>query len=70
LLGILAGFGTVVMSAGLLNGGMNDTLTDLGGPGYRVILPIWAFALSRVFRSRAATGEAGAASATAGPAPA
>lgn len=52
-LGIVAGVGTVVMAAGLLRSGVNDTLTYVGGIGYQVVLPLWAYLLGRVFRDRA-----------------
>ena len=52
-LGIVAGLGTVFMSIGLLLGGMNHTLTWVGGIGYQVVLPVWAFLLGRVFRAHA-----------------
>jgi hypothetical protein len=54
LLGIVAGAGTVVMSVGLLLGGVSHTLTWTGGIGYQIVLPIWAYLLGRVFRARAA----------------
>lgn len=53
LLGIVAGTGTVVMSIGLLLGGVSHALTWTGGIGYQVVLPIWAFLLGRVFTARA-----------------
>ena len=56
-LGIVAGLGTVVMSIGLLLGGVNHVLTYVGGVGYQVLLPVWAFFLGRVFRRTAATAE-------------
>lgn len=55
LLGVVAGLGTVVMSAGLLASGVNDPLTYIGGIGYQVVLPIWAFLLGRIFATRAGT---------------
>ena len=61
VLGIVAGAGTVVMSIGLLLGGVNHPLTWSGGIGYQIVLPIWAYLLGRVFRARAqvvrSTGE-------------
>ena len=42
------------MSVGLLLGGVNHPLTYLGGVGYQIVLPGWAWLLSRVFRQRAA----------------
>jgi hypothetical protein len=65
ILGIVAGLGTVVMSAGLLLGGVNHTLTYIGGLGYQVALPIWAFVLSRVFSARAVATEGAMASSSA-----
>jgi hypothetical protein len=60
LFGIVAGTGTVVMSIGLLLGGLNHPLTYAGGIGYQVVLPIWAYLLGRVFRTRATmAGSAG-----------
>ena len=53
LLGIVAGVGTVVMSIGLLLGGISHPLTYTGGVGYQILLPIWAAFLARVFRARA-----------------
>lgn len=60
LLGTVAGTGTVVMSIGLLLGGVNHPLTYAGGIGYQVMLPIWAYLLGRVFQARAGpTGSTG-----------
>jgi hypothetical protein len=53
-LGIVAGVGVVVMAAGILRGGYLDDLRNVGGVGYQIVLPIWAFLLGRVFRSRVA----------------
>jgi len=52
LLGVVAGTGTVVMSIGLVLGGLYHPLTYTGGIGYQVVLPIWAFLLGRVFQAR------------------
>ena len=52
-LGVVAGVGTVVFSIGLLLGGVNHPLTYVGGVGYQIVLPVWAWLLSRVFRRRA-----------------
>jgi hypothetical protein len=54
ILGIAAGVGTVLMSIGLLLGGMDHVLSWTGGLGYQLVLPAWALLLSRVFRSHAA----------------
>ena len=53
LLGIVAGTGTVLVSIGLLLGGLSHPLASVGGVGYLVVLPVWAYLLGRVFRSRA-----------------
>jgi hypothetical protein len=53
VLGIVAGTGTVLLSIGLLLGGLGHPLSAVGGIGYQVVLPIWAFLLARVFRARA-----------------
>jgi hypothetical protein len=53
LVGILAGTGTVLMSIGLLLGGLGHPLALAGGVGYGLVLPIWAFLLGRAFRARA-----------------
>ena len=52
-LGIVAGAGTVLLSLGLLLGGLSHPLSAVGGVGYQVGLPIWAFMLARVFQARA-----------------
>jgi len=52
-LGVAAGVGTIVMSIGLLLGGVNHPLSYVGGVGYQIVLPVWAWLLSRVFRQRA-----------------
>jgi hypothetical protein len=61
-LGVLAGLGTIGLAAGLLIGGMSHALTTIGGLGYQLVLPVWAFLLGRVFRQRAreAAGTGGA----------
>ena len=53
VLGIIAGAGTVALSVGLLLGGMSHPLVSAGGIGYMIVLPVWAFLLSRVFQGRA-----------------
>ena len=52
-LGIVAGTGTVLMSIGFLLGGLTNTLALVGGVGYGLVLPIWAYLLGRVFTARA-----------------
>lgn len=53
-LGALCGVGYILFAAGLLFGGVNHPLTYLGGVGYQVAFPIWAFLLSRHLRALAA----------------
>jgi hypothetical protein len=55
VLGIVAGLGVLVMAVGVLRGGYSDMLTNVGGVGYQILLPLWAFLLSRVFGERAQT---------------
>lgn len=63
-LGIVAGSGTVLLSVGLLLGGVNHPLASIGGLGYMVVLPVWAFLLGRVFQARARAEGASSAAAT------
>jgi len=51
-LGVLSGVGVMVFAAGLLLGGGTHPLTYVGGVGYAVLLPIWAYLMSRELRSR------------------
>jgi hypothetical protein len=53
LLGVLTGLGVAIMAIGLLHGGYADMLTNVGGIGYQILLPIWAFVLGRIFGARA-----------------
>jgi len=48
--GAVAGVGVVLYAAGLLLGGVTHPLTFVGGVGYQVLLPIWAFLLARRWR--------------------
>ena len=52
-LGIVAGVGVVVMAVGILRAGYQDMLTNVGGVGYQILLPVWAWRLSTVFRAAA-----------------
>ncbi|HEY2916587.1 MAG TPA: hypothetical protein VGI98_05160 [Candidatus Limnocylindrales bacterium] len=63
-LGIVTGAGLVVMAIGLIQGGYSSLWANVGGSGFQIVLPVWAFLLGRVFGARAA------AAATAAPAPA
>lgn len=49
-LGVLSGLGFVVLGIGLLVGGVDHPLTYVGGIGYEVALPIWAFLMARLLR--------------------
>ena len=51
-LGVLSGLGFVGLAIGLLFGGMDHPLTYLGGIGYEIVLPIWAFLMARLLVSR------------------
>jgi len=53
-LGALCGAGFILFAAGLLMGGVSHPLTYLGGVGYQIAFPIWAFLLSRHLRALAA----------------
>ncbi len=52
-LGVATGIGFVVLAIGLLLGGQNHPLTYVGGIGYEIILPIWAFLMARRLGRRA-----------------
>jgi hypothetical protein len=52
--GAVTGAGVVLYAVGLLLGGVTHPLTYLGGVGYQVLLPIWAFLLYRRWRDLAA----------------
>jgi hypothetical protein len=59
-LGAVCGVGYIVFAGGLLLGGVNHPLTYLGGVGYQIMFPIWAFLLGRRLRALAAgRGSAG-----------
>jgi hypothetical protein len=47
-LGAIGGLGFVVFGIGLVRGGVSDPLTYLGGIGYQVLFPIWAFLFARL----------------------
>ena len=53
-LGVLSGIGFVVLGIGLLLGGVNHSLAYVGGIGYQIVFPIWAFLMGRLL---AATGS-------------
>lgn len=47
-LGVVTGIGFVALAIGLLLGGQDYPLTYLGGIGYELVLPIWAFLMARL----------------------
>jgi hypothetical protein len=49
-LGVVSGLGVVVFAGGLLLGGVNHPLTYVGGVGYQIGLPIWAFLMARLLK--------------------
>jgi hypothetical protein len=51
-LGALSGLGFVVFGLGLLRGGVNDPLSYVGGIGYQILFPIWAFLFARLLGLR------------------
>jgi hypothetical protein len=51
-LGALSGLGFIVFGLGLLHGGVNDTLTYIGGIGYQILFPIWAYLFARLLGTR------------------
>jgi hypothetical protein len=53
-LGVLGGLGFIVFAAGLLLGGVNHPLTWLGGVGYQLLFPVWAFLIGRLISRRVA----------------
>ena len=56
-LGAATGAGIVVFSIGLLLGGMDHPLTYVGGIGYSLLLPAWAWFMARLFANLAAPGQ-------------
>lgn len=59
-LGALTGAGTVVIGIGLLLGGVDHPLTWVGGLGYQILWPVWAFLLGRNFRRAGSESVTGA----------
>lgn len=45
--GVVSGIGFVIFAIGMLLGGLSHPLTYLGGIGYQVAFPIWAFLMAR-----------------------
>ncbi len=54
-LGVVAGIGSAFVGLGLLLGGMQHPLSYLGGLGYLIVFPIWAFLMARLLRGIAWT---------------
>jgi hypothetical protein len=54
-LGVVTGIGFALLGLGLLLGGENHPLSYLGGIGYELVLPIWAFLMARLLGGIAAT---------------
>jgi hypothetical protein len=52
--GAITGAGVVIYAAGLLLGGVGHPLTFVGGVGYQILLPVWAFLLARLWQARVA----------------
>jgi hypothetical protein len=46
-LGVAAGLGFVFLPIGLILGGVDHPLTYVGGIGYSIVLPVWAFLMGR-----------------------
>jgi hypothetical protein len=57
-LGVVSGLGIVVFAIGLLLGGLNHPLTYVGGFGYQIVFPIWAFLMAGELRASPATTAA------------
>lgn len=53
-LGLVAGLGVAAFSTGMLLGGVEHVLTYVGGIGYQVLLPLWAFFMARLLARRTA----------------
>ena len=45
--GLIAGIGFVLLPIGMLLGGLDHPLTYVGGIGYSLVFPIWAFLMGR-----------------------
>jgi hypothetical protein len=55
--GVVSGAGFVGIGLGVLLGGLNHPLTYIGGIGYQVVFPIWAYLLGRALSRRAAAAS-------------
>jgi hypothetical protein len=53
-LGALSGLGFVLTGIGLIQGGMASPIAYVGGIGYQLLFPIWAWLMAGIFRSQAA----------------
>ena len=45
--GVAAGVGFVLLSVGLILGGVDHPLTYAGGVGYSIVFPVWAYLMGR-----------------------
>jgi hypothetical protein len=55
--GTLAGLGFICLGAGLILGGIDHPLTYIGGIGYQVLFPLWAFLIGKaLYEIDAASG--------------
>jgi hypothetical protein len=45
--GVVSGIGFVIFAIGMLLGGLSHPLTYVGGIGYQLVFPIWAFLMAR-----------------------
>ena len=58
-LGVIAGVGGAILAFGLIRGGVDSGWTYLGGLGFEVILPAWAFLMGRLLAARLVGGRLG-----------
>ncbi|MDQ2934185.1 MAG: hypothetical protein M3R49_04240 [Chloroflexota bacterium] len=58
-LGVGGGIGFVLFAIGLLRGGLDQPLTYVGGIGYLIIFPVWAFLMARELRASPAGPASG-----------
>jgi hypothetical protein len=56
-LGVISGLGFIVIGVGMLLGGVNHPLTYLGGLGYQLVFPVWAWLLGRTLSRRPPTAS-------------
>jgi len=51
-LGVVSGVGGVLLAIGLLVNGMDSPMVWVGGLGFQVVLPVWAFLMARLLGAR------------------